>query len=398
MMEQQKKQQETIAEQLQEQLRMCHSENSSTWERVEGQQQATEEKVEGLQEELQTLKSLLHGKFADTEARLKLVRERNAEEIQEAQEELKHHHHKQIEELHGELLKLTVSKETKRTPPLCPTAKVFVPCSATSGAEEEEEEAGTSGRVHWPPTFDGKVPWDAYRTQFEMLAAVNRWTVAQKATHLAVNLRGSALVILTNLSEASRRDYATLTAALENRFGTAHQTELNRTKFRGRVRHREESLHELAEDIERLARLAYPDTGEDMINILAKDQFIDALSDEELRLKIRQNRPNSIREALTTALELESYYLAGKQRSKMVRGAQIERPSGNRYQRTPRRGGYKGRATRNNNDGMVHQLQQCLEKFQQCLQEHDGSEKDSSAKAERRARATCWNCKEQGHY
>ena len=41
---------------------------------------------------------------------------------------------------------------------------------------------------------------------------------------------------------------------------------------------------ELAEDIERLARLAYPDAPASMIEALAKDQFLDALSQEELQM------------------------------------------------------------------------------------------------------------------
>ena len=70
------------------------------------------------------------------------------------------------------------------------------------------------------------------------------------------------------------------------------------------MRRREESLPELAEDIKRLARLAYPDAAEE---ILAKDQFADALL-EDMQLRIRQNRPATLR----AALELESYQLASR--------------------------------------------------------------------------------------
>ena len=75
--------------------------------------------------------------------------------------------------------------------------------------------------------------------------------------------------------------------ALENRFGTAHQAELHGMKLRNRTRRREESLAELKEDIERLARLAYLDAAPGMLELLAKDQFIDSLTDEDMKLKIR---------------------------------------------------------------------------------------------------------------
>ena len=76
---------------------------------------------------------------------------------------------------------------------------------------------------------------EAYATQFELLAELNKWSEVEKATHLAVSLRGTALTVLTNLTPERRRDYNTLTAALENRFGSGHQAELNRAKLQGRL-------------------------------------------------------------------------------------------------------------------------------------------------------------------
>jgi AMMECR1 domain-containing protein len=86
-------------------------------------------------------------------------------------------------------------------------------------------------------------------TQFEMLARINRWSDADRAAYLAISLRGSAATVLTNLPPDQRQNYASLTAALQSRFGTAHQTELNRVKLKVRTRRREETLPELAEDI-----------------------------------------------------------------------------------------------------------------------------------------------------
>ena len=95
-------------------------------------------------------------------------------------------------------------------------------------------------------------------------------------------------------------------------------------KLRNRTRKREESLAELMEDIERLARLAYPDAAPAMLELLAKDQFIDSLTDEDTKLKIRQSRPDSLQQALEAALELESYQLATRQRTSIVRAAQLD--------------------------------------------------------------------------
>ena len=151
-----------------------------------------------------------------------------------------------------------------------------------------------------------------------MLAGINRWNEEEKATFLAISLKGSALTVLSNLPAESRCNYPALVAALESRFGSAHQAELNRMQLRSRTRRREESLTELAEHVERLCRLSYPEAAPVMLELLAKDQFIDAHADEDMRLRIRQNRPETLCGALEAALQLESYRLASKQRSKTV--------------------------------------------------------------------------------
>ena len=128
-----------------------------------------------------------------------------------------------------------------------------------------------------PTPYDGCTLWDAYKTQFDMLSELNGWSDAEKATYLAINLKGPALTVLTNLPEPQRRDYPSLTAALDARFGVAHQTELNRVQLRNRRRRREEGLPELAKDVECLTQLAYPGADAAMVETLAQDQFIDAL-------------------------------------------------------------------------------------------------------------------------
>ena len=62
---------------------------------------------------------------------------------------------------------------------------------------------------------------------FELLAEINGWNDAEKATYLAIGLRGPAATVLTNLPPEQRLSYAALTMALETRFGTTHQVELN---------------------------------------------------------------------------------------------------------------------------------------------------------------------------
>ena len=109
-----------------------------------------------------------------------------------------------------------------------------------------EAPATASALATEPATYDGKTTWDAYRAQFELLAGLNHWNDEQKATVLAVNLRGPTATVLPNLPSEDRQNFEVLTAALES---SAHQSELNRAQLRARMHHQEETLLELAEDV-----------------------------------------------------------------------------------------------------------------------------------------------------
>ena len=179
-------------------------------------------------------------------------------------------------------------------------------------------------KLREPGKFDGSSSWEAYKIQFDMLSHLNRWSDEEKAVYLSTSLKGPALAVLNTLS-GNLYDYKALVASLESRFGTAHQTELNRSRLKSRSRKRDESLPALAEDVERLTRLAYPDaTAQPMWDLLVKDRFIDALQDEEMQFRIRQTKPATLRDALHLALELESCQVASKRRAGSARAANLE--------------------------------------------------------------------------
>ena len=146
--------------------------------------------------------------------------------------------------------------QTKLAPaPLHATALSFTSGASFSDTGIVETPGGRAPcltQMAKPLPYDGQSSWEAYKLQFKMLAQLNGWNDIQKATYLAVSLRGTALTILTNLLPKQHNEYKSLLSALDNCFGTAHQTELNQVKLRSRTR-REESLLELAEDIERLS-------------------------------------------------------------------------------------------------------------------------------------------------
>ena len=116
--------------------------------------------------------------------------------------------------------------------------------------------------------------------------------------------------MLGNLAPEDRQNLDVLLVALKNGFGSSHQTELSRMKFKNRIKQKNEFFSEMAEDIERLCRLAYPDAPPTLRDVFARDQFIDSLPDEDTHLCIKQERSRTLQKAapyIEAALELKSF-------------------------------------------------------------------------------------------
>jgi hypothetical protein len=195
--------------------------------------------------------------------------------------------------------------------------------------EQNTRSSGGGGIKMKPSSYDGLTPYEDYRVQFQMLSDLNKWSLENKALYLAGCLSKGARSVLNDLAPADRYDYDKLDEALRERYGTEDQAELFKAKLRSRTKGKEESLQELAHDIRRLVRLAYPGAAMRMHNDLTKDQFIEALGDGEIRWSVFQARPKNITEALKVAMELEAFKESEKSRlRKSVRGIKIDSNNG----------------------------------------------------------------------
>jgi hypothetical protein len=122
-----------------------------------------------------------------------------------------------------------------------------------------------------------------------------------------VALRAQAQGILGDLSIDKQQDYTFLVKALEERFAPPNQTELYRVQLTERRQKPAESLPELGQAIRRLVSMAYPTVAENVRDTLAKQHFIEALADSEMRIRIKQSRPQNLNDAIRLAVELETF-------------------------------------------------------------------------------------------
>lgn len=159
-------------------------------------------------------------------------------------------------------------------------------------------------------TYGGSCDWNDYRSHFEACASINGWDEDEKGLYLAASLRGHAQGVLGDLSDDKKGHYNHLVRSLEERFAPLYQMELYRVQLKERKQRASESLPELGQTIRRLVNKAYPTAPGEVRETLAKEHFLDAFVNTEMRIKIKQARPIDLNTAVCLAVELETFYKA----------------------------------------------------------------------------------------
>ena len=155
--------------------------------------------------------------------------------------------------------------------------------------------------------YDGISSWQDFLVHFEMVCEINGWDDITKALELATSFRGSAQAVLSDLRPDLRRSYVHLVAALTSRFQPSNQAELYRAQMKNKSRGKTQSLPELAQDIKRLTRLAYPTAPMEVREQLSRDCFMDSLNDPDLEWSIFQGKPMTIDDSVRIGLEYEAF-------------------------------------------------------------------------------------------
>ena len=109
--------------------------------------------------------------------------------------------------------------------------------------------------------------------------------------------------MLADLRQDQTTNFHVLTSALAARFEPVQQSELHCVTLKTRLRRENETLPELAQDVNRLIRLAYSSASVDLREQLAKNYFIDGLNDHELEWAVLHWKPRSVDATLKLALE-----------------------------------------------------------------------------------------------
>jgi len=221
-------------------------------------------------------------------------------------------------------------------------------------------------------TFDGQTPWRVFKVQFDVVADANGWDNATRASQLIASLRGPAAEVLQNVPTEKLQDPSAIEAALECRYGDAHLTEYYRAELKARRQKTNESLQELATDIERLVHLAFSDCSLQTQGSLAAQYFTDALRDEEMQQALRLSESKDLRSALVFAMKYESAKSVSKT-SRHLRTAVVE-------------------DEKNDHEGLRKKIEELVD----LIKAEHAPQREASIRR-RNWNNTCWSCNRKGH-
>jgi predicted aspartyl protease len=153
-------------------------------------------------------------------------------------------------------------------------------------------------------TFNGSTCFETFLAKFNNCAEYFGWQPRDQLFHLKACLEGSAGQVLWDLPKET--SVGQLVELLRNRFGTQNQAERYRAELRKRRRKHNESLQELYQDIRRLMSLAYAGPTSVLSEVVARDAFLEALDDHQLRVRILEREPTTLDEALHIACRYEA--------------------------------------------------------------------------------------------
>ena len=165
------------------------------------------------------------------------------------------------------------------------------------------------GPVAIPEVFigDGKQSWSDWVDHFDSVADVYEWDEEAKKKWIRARLIGRAATAFRRLSEADRATFDKIVAALTKRIEPECRKELYVAEFQRRRRRRNEDWVAYGDDLKTLVERAYPTLQVEAQELLALNQFLAQIENQQVAFAVRQRAPMTVDAAVASVLELETY-------------------------------------------------------------------------------------------
>ena len=132
--------------------------------------------------------------------------------------------------------------------------------------------------------YDRTTSLETFLAAVKNFATFYEWTEREELFYLRASLRGPAAQMLWDLPTDTTLQG--LVVMLKQRFGSIDQAERFRAELKARRRGVGEDLQSLYNDVRRLMSLAYPGPNMELMDVVGRDEFLNALGDPDMRIHI----------------------------------------------------------------------------------------------------------------
>ena len=191
-------------------------------------------------------------------------------------------------------------------PPVAPVLLTSVGdvTSSDLGAVSGQSGVNSKGPHLKVGSYDGESDLTAFLHKFDRLASLYKWTAEEQLVALESSLKGAAADIVYEVQPSTTIE--DMKNMLKVRFSTDEQGEVSRTELQHTRRQPGEQLQKLYRTIKKLMSVGYPGPSSATKHWIGHDHFLRALNDEPFSVQVSLQRPKTLEETLTAALELEA--------------------------------------------------------------------------------------------
>ena len=172
------------------------------------------------------------------------------------------------------------------------------------------------------PTFDGSntAQFRPWIIQFEAIARHQGWSAGERVVRLVSSLTGPAANLLIGMTLEQLDNYNCLRMRLARRYDPPEREEAHRAELRARMRHRNESADEFAENIKNLAQCAYPLADQNTLDNLVVERFREGHGNEELQKHLCLYPSNGLQDLIGACVRFETHIEIGTHARKSNEG------------------------------------------------------------------------------
>ncbi|XP_017479772.1 PREDICTED: uncharacterized protein LOC108369219 [Rhagoletis zephyria] len=174
------------------------------------------------------------------------------------------------------------------------------------------------------PSFDGTMPFQVFKLQFEKTATANHWNMEDKSAALFVALKGPAAEILQTIPNCERKRYGALNA-VERRYGSEHRKQIYQMELENRCQKPNETLQEFVSEIEKLAHSAIGVASGEHLERVKIQKFINGMRGVYTKRETYANPKPTFAETVSYAQTRETAALLNRSAYKAHR-VEVETP------------------------------------------------------------------------